>query len=286
MFEQPSKIIIGLERFILETIGFDFRTRYVQKYLVKAIKTMFGQGASKQFFATTYEMTVDLHKTFAPIKQTTWTMALAVIELTALMTDTGVDEVRKVDPVKWYTTRADVVETMLDLLDLYTQNSKSTKLGASFDIKKFIDVKIDINNEVDSSRKLKRFPFWCERCSTQGPPSGFVPDITPCFTQPVVNPGSAASPTAQANNGGPVKRASRSAEGTMRFIFDMDQANDEKAAVDSYLHEDYDEVTMDIVELAPDSERPTQPRDRRHEGWGSHPYGRGRDRRRGGHRHH
>ncbi|CRK44896.1 hypothetical protein BN1723_006352, partial [Verticillium longisporum] len=45
MFEQPSKIVIGLERLILETIGFDFRSRYAQKYFVKAIKTILGPSA-------------------------------------------------------------------------------------------------------------------------------------------------------------------------------------------------------------------------------------------------
>lgn len=288
MFERPSSVIIGLERLILETIGFDFRSRYVQKYLVKATKTILGPSATKAFFKVAYDMGVDLHKTFAPIKQTTWTMALAIVELTALITGTGVEEVRRINPADWHTTRADIVETLLDLLDLYTQNNKSTKVGPAHDIKIFIDVKIDINNEVDNSRKLKRYPIWCDRCSTEDAPTGFTPAVTPCITPSFPTPGSATSPAAA---GAPppgtnpaLKRGTRSQEGSMRFVFDMDDANEEKKAINSYLHEEYDDVMIDTVEAIPESERQPAARDRRHEaGWA--PYPRGRDRRRG-HRHH
>ncbi|CRK46157.1 hypothetical protein BN1723_016649, partial [Verticillium longisporum] len=127
--------------------------RYAQKYFVKAIKTILGPSATKAFFATTYDMGIDLHKTFAPIKQTTWTMALAVTELTALVTGAHIDAVQKVQPSDWHTTRADIVETMLDLLDLYTQHPKSTKVGSLYEEQHFFDIKRKVMAEVDTGTK-------------------------------------------------------------------------------------------------------------------------------------
>ncbi|MDA4133263.1 MAG: hypothetical protein OK454_09105, partial [Thaumarchaeota archaeon] len=61
-------------------------------------------------------MLTDLYKTFAPIKQTSFTMVMAVIELAALVTGTHVDKVHSLDLGRHHTSRATVVETMLDLL--------------------------------------------------------------------------------------------------------------------------------------------------------------------------
>ncbi|EEY15007.1 C-type cyclin [Verticillium alfalfae VaMs.102] len=300
MFEQPSKIVIGLERLILETIGFDFRSRYAQKYFVKAIKTILGPSATKAFFATTYDMGIDLHKTFAPIKQTTWTMALAVTELTALVTGAHIDAVQKVKPSDWHTTRADIVETMLDLLDLYTQHPKSTKVGSLYEEQHFFDIKRKVMAEVDTGikengadrgSKISRYLVWCEQCKVDEPQPGFTPAITPSFT-PSFTPGSPATTGSAPGSNPAVKRSTRGTEGTMRFVFDMDQAKVEKKAVDSYLHEEYDDVEIDRVEAIPEAERQQQQqqhhqqqhRDRRHEGGRGGPYSRNnnRDRRKGG----
>ena len=165
--EQLSKVIIGLERRILETIGFDFRTRYPQKILAKLCKHLLGRGYTRDFFAVAYDMSIDLYKTFAPLKQTSHTMALALVELTALVAESpaGVEAVRAVDPALFFTDRVSVVETMLDLLDLYTQHQKSTKVGPQFDLQRFIDVKIAINAEVDSGAAvLRRHARWCQAC--------------------------------------------------------------------------------------------------------------------------
>ncbi|KAF3359962.1 hypothetical protein VdG1_01652 [Verticillium dahliae VDG1] len=300
MFEQPSKIVIGLERLILETIGFDFRSRYAQKYFVKAIKTILGPSATKAFFATTYDMGIDLHKTFAPIKQTTWTMALAVTELTALVTGAHIDAVQKVQPSDWHTTRADIVETMLDLLDLYTQHPKSTKVGSLYEEQHFFDIKRKVMAEVDTGtkengadrgRKVSRYLVWCEQCKVDEPQPGFTPAITPSFT-PSFTPGSPATTGSAPGSNPPVKRSTRGTEGTMRFVFDMDQAKVEKKAVDSYLHEEYDDVEIDRVEAIPEAERQQQQQHhqqqhrerRRHDGGRGGPYSRNnnRDRRKGG----
>ena len=88
MFETPSKTIIGLERLVIESAAFDFRSRHPQKYVIKFAKT---QGLENEPFGrTAYEMCIDLYRTFAPLKQTAFTMALACLALTAKLLDVEV----------------------------------------------------------------------------------------------------------------------------------------------------------------------------------------------------
>ncbi|ROT43037.1 cyclin-like protein [Sodiomyces alkalinus F11] len=289
MFEGPARIITGLERLILETIGFDFRSRYVQKYLVKATRVILGSQAPKDFFALTYHISIDLHKTFAPIKHATWTMALAVIEMAARVTGTYVEEVRRVRPSDWHTSREDILEALFDLLDLYTHHTKATRLGSKHELNRFIQIRIDLNKEMESSYEQKEpkiIPYSCDACEMEPPPTGFTlavtPSLTPSFT-PGVTPGSATSPATAGSGSNPaVRRSTRGAEGTMRFVFDKEQAQKEQDAVNSYLHEDYEDVEIDVIEKVPEPERRNN-KDRG-DGWNPHPYPRNRDRRKGNRR--
>jgi CTD kinase subunit beta len=161
-----------------------------------------------------YDMGIYLYKTFAPVKQTTFTMVMAIIELSSRLTESHIDKVNSLDTYKWHSSRSCVVETMLDLLDLYTQFQKSTKIGGQFPLDKFIDVKIKINNEVENSRRLSRFQVWCDKCETD------EKDIHP------ITPGSATSHATVSSwpPSNSVKRSAKGNEGTMRFVFDADKA--------------------------------------------------------------
>lgn len=79
IFETHSKTIIGLERLMLEASGFDFRNRYPQKLVVKIAKTY--DVDRDTVGRTAYNLSLDLYRTFAPLKQTTQTMAVACVEL-------------------------------------------------------------------------------------------------------------------------------------------------------------------------------------------------------------
>jgi CTD kinase subunit beta len=278
VLEQPHRIIIGLERLVLETIGFDFRVRYPQKLLAKVVRRLgLGGADAARFWATAYDMSIDMYKTFAPIKQTTFTMALTIVELTSLLTGLAGDQVRGssssssrsgsngsgtslVDaPHKWHTRRACVVETMLDLLDLYSQNAKSTKVGPRFDPARFLEIKIRTNNEVDGSRRLARHHPWCERCAaTDG-------EAVPTPAQPIT-PGSATSPAttgsggagSNGNGGGggvSSRRAGGGKEGTMRFVFDVEEARVEQEEVGRYFNEEMEEYEVEVEEAVPESSR-------------------------------
>ena len=64
---------------MLEASGFDFRNRYPQDLVIKLVKLY--QGDKMTLGRTAYNITLDLYRTLAPLKQTTTTMALACVEL-------------------------------------------------------------------------------------------------------------------------------------------------------------------------------------------------------------
>jgi CTD kinase subunit beta len=230
-----------LERHILETIGFDFMGQYPQKLLVKMVGKLFCPGRdatdqkTKLFLRTSYDMSIDLYKTFAPIKQTNAALVLAVLELTALLLGDGVEEVRAINPRSLYTERGCVYETMLDLLDLYHQFSKSTKIGPRFDINKLMGVKIDINNRM-SEEDFARYEGWCDECDTT--------EVHP------VTPGSAKSPATNhsASGSSSVRRKGTFSEGTQRFVFDAEEARKEKSLVSRYFDEEFEEYEVEVEE--------------------------------------
>ncbi|OHE97298.1 C-type cyclin [Colletotrichum orchidophilum] len=259
MFEQPSKIIIGLERLVLETVGFDFRCRYPQSALLKATRKILGTQ-SKDVFATAMEMSVDLYKTFAPVKQTTYALALGLLELSARLLGRGINAFEKVNYADFHTTRQNVVETVLDLLDLYTQHGKSTKLGVQFDLNKFIEVKIVINSEVDNTPGLVRYAHWCTNCDG-GEDENLSNGVSVLKNISFFGSNSA-------------KRNGRNQDGTMRFVFDPDRARQERKEVESYYRDEYEEYEVEVeVPIEPErgnnnNHNNNNHRDKRHEGGG------------------
>jgi len=268
-----------LERHILETIGFDFRAQYPQKILVKTVRKMFSAGNSdthergKIFLRTAYDMSIDLNKTFAPLKQSSSALVLAILELTALILDQDLDRVKELDPSSFSTDRACTYETMMDLLDLYTQFPKSTKIGPRFDLGKLMDVKIEINKRM-SEERYQRHNGWCDRCARE------TPEAHP------VTPGSAKSPatTNSLSGSASARRKAGVNESTLRYVFDAEEARKEKALVAEHFLDEYEEYELEVEE--PIREEPRHPNNGRtnfpHRGHGHHnehgwgPYSRGR----------
>lgn len=248
IFEQYAKFIVGLERHILETIGFDFRGQYPQKLLVKMIRSSLLSGEeARAFLQVAYDMSIDLYKTFAPVKQSTFTIVLAILELTASLTGVGQQKVQALNPHSWHASRGCVLETMLDLLDLYTHFPKSTKNGPRYELQKIMDVKIEINKLLEK-QKYSRFETWCEKCKQD------MPDVAHPIT-----PGSATSPATSLSGGGPGKKITRTAEGSIRFVFDADEARREQKLVAAYFNEAVEKYEIEVEEKIP----PDEPRSAR-----------------------
>lgn len=80
LFESQSRVILGLERLMLEASGFDFRNRHPQPFLIKLAK-FYNYSKASPMVKTAYAISLDLYRTFAPLKQQTATLAFACLEL-------------------------------------------------------------------------------------------------------------------------------------------------------------------------------------------------------------
>ncbi|CAK7205291.1 RNA polymerase II C-terminal domain kinase beta subunit [Sporothrix eucalyptigena] len=259
IFERPSAVIVGLDRLILQTVGFDFRVRYPQKLLIKLIRQLVPKGLDRDVLQIAYPMSIDMYKTFAPIKQTSFAMALAVIELTARVL--GLDElasrVRNLTTTPgghtassdYHTNRGCVVETLLDLLDLYTQFHKSTKIGMRYPLQTFIDIKIKVNQEVDDTPNLNRTESACSKCGLE---DSYAHSSTMHTPGSVTSPATTGSLPGTGAASAPAKPNQKKLEGTMRFLFDAEKMRQEQAEVAEYFKEEYTEEVTEVEEPIPE----------------------------------
>ncbi|KAF2127765.1 cyclin-like protein [Dothidotthia symphoricarpi CBS 119687] len=246
-FENHSKLILGLERLMLESAGFDFRNRYPQKLMVKLARALrFGKNDAAK---TAWNLSVDLYRTFAPLKQTTPTMAIACLELAARLHD--MDASRLVDAglvryAKWHTSRAEVMaETLLDLLDLYTHHRSLTSVGPLYTLEAFIDIRIKLNQEA-SAANIPRYTLYVSESSspqtiTNGnkPRNGIDPTspLTPA-TPATLSPGTTHPPASAIGI--------RGQNGTVRFMLDAARARDERAEVDKFHKVEEEEYEVEV----------------------------------------
>jgi len=269
MFDGPSKTIIGLERLMLEASGFDYRNRYPQKYLFKLAKSC---GLDKEVVRTAWKMMLDLYRTFAPLKVTSSAMSLACLELTCRLLGTGLEQLRTLDTRRWKISRAQVMEGMLDLLDLYTHFQKNTKVGPQYSIETFISTRIALNQEAEKD-KLPRYTEWRER-RANGAAKGLKTPKTPITPASPANGHAArdvASPaTLSPRSAGSGRRGvgARGQEGTVRFMLDGAQARREKEVVSEYFKDEFEEYEVEVeeavpVRMAPREERREERRDGR-----------------------
>ena len=268
MFETNSKAIIGLERLMLEASGFDFRNRHPQKLLLKIAKL---HDVDRETVGkTAYNMSLDLYRTFAPLKQTTPTMAIACLELSGRVLDSHVEDLEVGRGYKrWRTTRAEVMgrayppslaasvhqtstftdsrtETLLDLLDLYTHHRAVTIVGLEHPLEKFIEVRITLNQEA-SAHRYPRYTQWIKkRPVTNGVrTSNGTKDSKDSRDEsrdgkspPAMGPASAT--------GAKSRVGERGRDGTVRFMLDGERARDEKNLVAEYFKVEEEEYEVEV----------------------------------------
>ena len=93
---------------MLESSGFDFRNRYPQKLLLKLAK-MYNVDR-ESVGKTAYNVSLDLYRTFAPLKQSTPSMAIACLELSGRILESRVEDLEIGKGYKkWRTTRAEIM---------------------------------------------------------------------------------------------------------------------------------------------------------------------------------
>ncbi|KAI0010937.1 cyclin-like protein [Xylariaceae sp. FL0662B] len=268
IFDQSSKMIIGLERYIVEAINFDFRVRNTQKVLAKIVKQILpNRDEAKHFFPIAFRMSIDMYKTFGPLKHTSSTCALAIAQLTAMVTGKHVRRFLDQNPLDWHSDEQAVAEITLDLLDLYTQHNKATKVGPMFDLQVFIDIQIQVNESI-VQRGIPRYLNQCRDCEATMTP------LTPSTDSPI-------SPSTPGTNS-TIKRGPKGPEGTTRFLFDADEADREKETFHRYTKDEWEEYEEEVEEPISDMRDGRRPEPRGPKGPRGHGHGHGRGHGRGG----
>ncbi|KAK2735708.1 RNA polymerase II C-terminal domain kinase beta subunit [Myotisia sp. PD_48] len=241
LFESHSRGVIGLERLMLESSGFDFRNRHPQKVLLKLMKR-YGLSKDSKTARVAYTISLDLYRTFAPLKQTSTTMAFACLELSGRLAEQPIEQVESEQEYKlWETSRAEVLETILDLLELYTHHRSSTSVGPDFSLDLFLNIRIPLNQEADAEN-ISRFAYWKKRKAeangVQANGSSKKHKNNHRHNNerrgskemaPAVNP---MTPTVAHDTG--AKISERGRESTVRFILHPEQAQAERSTVAEY----------------------------------------------------
>ncbi|PQE14253.1 hypothetical protein CJF31_00006842 [Rutstroemia sp. NJR-2017a BVV2] len=259
VFEGPSKVVIGLERLMLEASVFDFRVRYPQKHLIKLVKK---GGIQKDVAQVAYQVMLDLYRTFAPLKQTCSTMAFACVELATLIVEKQKGW-RGPPYKKWWTSRSEIMETMLDLLDLYTHFQKQSLVGPSHHIDKFINIRLKINQELDE-KKLPRHTEHYELPRNNGSRANIKTPKTPITpaspTEVRLNGRDVASPATmspKSSSSGRRGIGTRGQDGTVRFMLDANTAKEERDTVNEYFRNEFEDYEVEVEEAVPVEPIPT-----------------------------
>lgn len=142
--------ILGLERQILETVGFDFRVRHPHKYVVKMGKLL---NASQEVCRLAWTIATDAYLTDAPLKLPSHVIAFASIVLAAKFRDPSLFPL---DSKKMLIPRYHVDLALLDLLDFYIHYLGSSLLGREInEVTTFMTIRIGINKELQALREKR-----------------------------------------------------------------------------------------------------------------------------------
>lgn len=137
-----------------------------------------------------------------------------------------------------------MLETLFDLLELYTHNRGSTSVGPRFPADRFLKVRIPLNQEAEA-QGLPRFTHWSDDRDAK-PSNGF--NISPSDTQPAPteNGDSRIHPLIPiAANGERPKPSERGRDGAVRFMIDTECADAEKSHVAQFFKVEMEEYEVD-----------------------------------------
>lgn len=136
------------------------------------------------------------------------------------------------------------IETLLDLLDLYTHHRASTIVGQDHALETFISIRIALNQEASANRYPRHCHSHKKKSVTNGAKAanGIVDSKAKKLITPITSPRDEslrdiASPTANGGSKPGLK------EGTVRFMLNPQRARDEKNAVAEFFkveEEDYE----------------------------------------------
>lgn len=239
---------------MLKSAGFDFRTRHPQKLMIKIAKQM--GFPLHPIGMTAWDLSIDLYRTWAPLKSTAIGMAIACLELSAHLhgedmskvVDTGLAEYKS-----WGIDRAEVMEPLLDLLDLYTHYRSSTLVGPLYSLETFINLRIGLNQEA-SSKNIPRYSKYVSEMTGTNVDSQTSDQRTNGASKNR-NGLDANSPAGQISPGTVAPPSGiRDQTGTVRFMLSAQRAKEEKAIVNNYWQVEEEEYEEEVA-VEPERER-------------------------------
>lgn len=149
--EEVRKQVLSLERQILETIGFDFRIRHPQPYIIKFAKEM---AVSREDALIAWNIAIDSYVTDACLRFPCHVVALACLFLATKLNE--FDVLPKMNFARFFCKKAQLKGAILDLLEFYSHSLSASRLGKinrSIDASTFINIRIDINKQFRNQNK-------------------------------------------------------------------------------------------------------------------------------------
>lgn len=146
-----------------------------------------------------------------------------------------------------------VIETLLDLLDLYTHHRTTTIVGVDHILDTFINIRIVLNQEASANRYPRYTQSSKKKTSSNGiknPATNGTRDHREAAPKSVVSPREDLSKelrspqSAVSANGGLRQPGLR--EGTVRFMLDPERARDEKQAVADFFRPEEEEFEIEV----------------------------------------
>lgn len=155
-----------------------------------------------------------------------------------------------------FTYGGDVIETLLDLLDLYTHHRTTTVVGVDHILDTFINIRIVLNQEASANRYPRYTQSIKKKTSSNGsknPTTNGTRDHREAAPKSVVSPREDLSKelrspqSAVSANGGLRHPGLR--EGTVRFMLDPQRARDEKQAVAEFFRPEEEEYEIEVERI-------------------------------------
>lgn len=248
--EAQVKRVLQCERMLIEACRMDFRTRHPHKLALQLARQC---GLSRGVALKAYYLTIDLHRTWAPLKQTAATMAIACLELAVKFSDGDhkalYDKSRGpghyINCEALASPRYLITETMNELLDIYSFTSarQKTLVGKDYTEQIITKLKLDIVREAKDLSSARK-----GGAGTQDPADAVnaikkhISKITAAnaAANPSPQNGSIASPTSPATPATPSAprgplNPTRNIDNTLRFVLNPTTLIEERLQQSLYL---------------------------------------------------
>lgn len=141
MLEDAQRRVLGVERLVLESVGFDFRVRHAQGFVVKFCRVL---GVGKEVGRTAWEVATDCYKTRAGLMAAPHVLGMGSVVLAARMEGWALGDVRWGE---WECEERAVLGVVDEVLELWTVAPEVSQLAQRYGKSKVLEERIGLNRE-------------------------------------------------------------------------------------------------------------------------------------------